>query len=229
MLTHTPPRVLVIDDHPIFRVGLASALRQLFKGAEVHEAIDLATGLERWRAGVREGGFSLITLDLSLPDGGGFSLLRQARAEGLEGQALIVSMHDDPAYRERARAEGAAGYVVKSAPLEVLCDCARRCSERSEPFVLAEPIARMSDEPPSQKTLEHAMALTPTERRVLQMVGRRLTSREVAMTLNVSVRTVENHRASVCRKLELRGPHRLLELALSLAQSGALDDVDEGV
>jgi DNA-binding NarL/FixJ family response regulator len=182
--------------------------------------MDVSTGIARWR----ERRFDLITLDLSLPDGGGFSLLRQARAEGLEGRALIISMHDDPAYRERARVEGAVGYVSKSAPLETLCECVRRCLAGDEVFVLAHPVERATAEEVSQGTLERAMSLTPTERRVLKMVGRRLTSREVALALNVSVRTVENHRASICRKLDLRGPHRLLELSLSLVQSGALSD-----
>jgi DNA-binding NarL/FixJ family response regulator len=224
MLAQHAPHILVIDDHPIFRVGLASSLRGMFVGADVQEAIDVTTGLERWRAGR----FDLITIDLSLPNGGGFALLRQARAEGLEGRALIVSMHDDPAYHERARTEGASGYVAKSSPIEVLCGCARRCLEGEEGFVLAHPPALVEELPLSQKELERAMTLTPTERRVLRMVGRRLTSREAALALNVSVRTVENHRANVCRKLHLRGPHRLLELALSLAQSGALDEVDDG-
>jgi len=219
-LPHAALRVLVIDDHPVFRVGLAASLRALFAGAEVQEAVDVASGLARWRAGR----FDLVSLDLSLPDGGGFGLLRQACAEGLEGRVLIVSMHDDAAYRERARAEGAAGYVTKSAPIDVLCGCARRCLSGDEAFVLAQPAAPLGAEELAQGTLERAMSLTPTERRVLKLVGRRLTSREVAMALNVSVRTVENHRASICRKLDLRGPHRLLELALSLSQSGALGE-----
>ena len=109
MSAHPTLKLLVIDDHPIFRVGLAASLRALFEGAEVEEAMDVATGLARWR----EGRFDLITCDLSLPDGGGFSLVRQARAEGLPGRALIITMHDDPAYRERARAEDEAFDLAK--------------------------------------------------------------------------------------------------------------------
>lgn len=91
----------------------------------------------------------------------------------------------------------------------------RRCLDGSEDFVVAS-APHGAPRAPLRADVQLDQ-LTPTEKRVLELVGRRLTSRAVAERLSVSVRTVQNHRANICSKLELSGPHRLLELALSLS------------
>ena len=207
-------RLLVVDDHPVFRLGLVALLAKLPNVAAIVEAERAEQGLARWR----EGGFDLVTLDLSLPDGDGFSLLRQAREERLAGSVIVVSMHDDRAYPVRAKAEGAAGYAAKSAGASALVACVERVLAGAATFQTAlPPVAASAAAVTRTVTAQSLEGLSPTERRVLALLGRSLTSREMAGVLGVSVRTVENHRANICRKLELRGPHRLLELALAAA------------
>jgi DNA-binding NarL/FixJ family response regulator len=247
-------RALVVDDHPLFRRGLADALRALPGIEDVVERDGAKDGLARWR----EGAVDLVTVDLSLADGDGFALLRQARDEGLGGAVVVVSMHDDRAYAARARAEGARGYLVKTASVEDTRACLQRVLAGDPAFQLATTPGPATTRPPSTtpspacapgsattpptpsantstntstststntSTLPDGLvSLSPAERRVVVLLGRRLTSRGIAGVLGVSVRTVENHRANISRKLDLRGPHRLLEFAQAAAPLLADDD-----
>jgi DNA-binding NarL/FixJ family response regulator len=244
----TAPVVLVIDDHPLFRRGLVQMLRDVVGVADIVECATAGDGLACWRRQA----FDLVTLDLSLPDGDGFSLLRQARGEGLAGAVVVVSMHDDRAYAARARAEGARGYIVKTASPAATTGCLQAVlagdatfqwattplsapatvttaprtattttpapAEGASPAATTSPTSATSPTPSSAAAWgEGLVSLSAAERRVIVLLGRRLTSRAIAGVLGVSVRTVENHRANIARKLDLRGPHRLLEFALAAA------------
>lgn len=205
-------RVLVVDDHAVFRLGLVGLLRQLEGVGAVDEAATAAEALRLWRTQ----SYALVTLDLSLPDLAGFDLLARARDEELESPVMVVSTHHEPAYLARARGEGAVGYAAKGAGATALVTVAARCLGGDKSFPTALPA-------------EHAVAsvvvhdgveqLSPAERRVVALLARGLTSRGIAGIIGVSVRTIENHRANICRKLGLRGPHRLLEFALAVGSS----------
>jgi DNA-binding NarL/FixJ family response regulator len=201
--------VLVIDDHPVFRLGLAGLLRQLNGVDHVEEAASATAALHVWR----ERTFALVTLDLSLPDMDGFDLLIRAREEGLAGPVMMLSMHHERAYLARARGEGAVGYAAKSAGAPAIAACAARCLAGDRTFPTALPAEAKT---PTTAVGDGVERLSPSERRVIALLARGLTSRDMAGIIGVSVRTIENHRANVCRKLGLRGPHRLLEFALAV-------------
>lgn len=211
-------RVLIVDDHPVFRLGLVALLRALDGIGELVEASTAAAALARWR--LRD--VDLVTVDLSLPDGDGFGLIETARAEGLPGAVVVVSMHDDRAYAVRAKAVGADGYAAKAAGAPALAACVQRCLAGASVFQTATASTRTATTTLAPPVVDGVRALSPAEKRVLQLLARNVTSREIATVLGLSVRTVENHRANICRKLSLRGPHRLLELALAAAP--LLDD-----
>jgi DNA-binding NarL/FixJ family response regulator len=202
-------RVLVIDDHPVFRLGLAALLRQLHGVDHVEEAATATAALLSWRKRT----FALVTLDLSLPDMDGFDLLIRAREEGLAGSVMVLSMHHERAYLSRARGEGAVGYAAKSAGATAVAACAARCLAGERTFPTALPAETKT---PATAVRDGVERLSPSERRVIALLARGLTSREMAGIIGVSVRTIENHRANICRKLGLRGPHRLLEFALAV-------------
>jgi DNA-binding NarL/FixJ family response regulator len=219
-------RALVVDDHPLFRQGLAQALRGLVGVGDVVETDGVADALSCWRRAPVD----LVTIDLSLPDGDGFSLLRQAREEHLPGAVVVVSMHDDRAYAARARAEGARGYIVKTASPEETTTCLQRVLAGEPTFQWATPPTPTTTSAPSSATAtwkEGLVSLSAAERRVVVLLARRLTSRAIAGVLGVSVRTVENHRANIARKLDLRGPHRLLDFALAAAPLLGDDDAPD--
>jgi DNA-binding NarL/FixJ family response regulator len=210
-------RVLVIDDHPVFRMGLAALLQKLDGVTGVDEVADGARALAAWRARP----YALVTLDLSLPDDDGFDLLARARQELLPGAVMVLSMHHDQAYVARAGGLGAVGFAAKSAGAAAVAACAARCLAGDRTFPTALPTVAQASASPIDVGVDK---LSPAERRVVALLGRGLTSREMAGAIGISVRTVENHRANVCRKLGLRGPHRLLEYARAVAPS-LVDDV----
>jgi DNA-binding NarL/FixJ family response regulator len=205
-------RVLVVDDHAVFRLGLVGLLRQLEGVDAVDEAGTAAEALRLWRTEA----FALVTLDLSLPDLGGFDLLTRARDEELKGPVMVLSTHHEPAYVARARGEGAVGYAAKGAGATAVAAVAARCLAGDKAFPTALPVEFAVASVVVQDGVEQ---LSPAERRVVSLLARGLTSREMAGVIGVSVRTIENHRANICRKLGLRGPHRLLEFALAVGPS----------
>jgi DNA-binding NarL/FixJ family response regulator len=190
-------------------VGL---LRQI-KGVDaVDEAGTATEALRLWRTRA----FALVTLDLSLPDLGGFDLLTRARDEELKGPVMVLSTHHEPAYVARARGEGAVGYAAKGAGATAVAAVAARCLSGDKAFPTALPVEFAVAPVVVQDGVEQ---LSPAERRVVSLLARGLTSREMAGVIGVSVRTIENHRANICRKLGFRGPHRLLEFALAVGPS----------
>jgi DNA-binding NarL/FixJ family response regulator len=129
---------------------------------------------------------------------------------------MVLSTHHEPAYVARARGEGAVGYAAKGAGATAVAAVAARCLSGDKAFPTALPVEFAVAPVVVQDGVEQ---LSPAERRVVSLLARGLTSREMAGVIGVSVRTIENHRANICRKLGFRGPHRLLEFALAVGPS----------
>jgi DNA-binding NarL/FixJ family response regulator len=215
-----PPSILLVDDHPVLREGLAGALAR-YSGAAVQQAGTAEEALGYWRS-TR---FDAVVLDVSLSVRSGFDLLEEARADGLEGPVVFLTAFDDPGYRLRARSLGAVAFVSKAAPVPEVCALlAQVLGGQLKAFTVVAGHPPRFPTPLTEDPLRDRLAsLTRTEREVLRLLARNLTSREMARVLGTSPKTVENHRANICRKLKLRGPHRLLELALSLEETGSLN------
>lgn len=212
-MTSTPaPRVLIVDDHPVFRAGLASLLAKLPEAPTVSEACSLS---EAWAAIERQTP-DCVTVDLHLGDGNGFTLLSKARQRGLPSRFVIITTFDDPNLRRRAHTLGADGFAAKeSDPYEVagLVQCVLAAPVRPRGLTSNEPVPDLEVHTPMLGALSR---LTGSEQRVMRLLSRNQTSTEIAAALGVSTRTVQNHRAHICEKLGLRGAHRLLEVALEL-------------
>lgn len=202
-------RVLIADDHPLFRQGLRAALerRGISVVAEVSDGREAIAQIHALRPAVA-------ILDLSMPGLDGLEVLAQARTWPWAPAFVVLTMHD--AYAARARELGALGYVLKEDAASQIVDCVERVAE-GRAFV-SPSIAASAGERAAPGTLE---MLSDAERRVLRLVGQHMTSREIAGVLHISQRTVQNHRANMCRKLGLSGSQALLKLAL--ASQPALD------
>jgi DNA-binding NarL/FixJ family response regulator len=151
-----------------------------------------------------------------MPHLNGLELLRQLRQQGSSTKVVILTMYKEEDVFEAAMELGAKAYVVKDnaandimAALEkvvhgetylspAMLDAKRQRSDRVQELLLNKP---------------QIEALTPSERRILKLVGEDYTSKEIANSLNLSVRTVDNHRQNICRKLNLHGTHSLLKFA----------------
>ncbi len=198
---------LIIDDHPLFREGLKQMLSHLGNLRVIGETGDGDDALTLIEQLVPD----WILLDLALPNRDGFSVLEKARHNHPDISFVILTSYDDRAYLERALVLGARGFLVKDCATNELLNCLttiRRGSRFISPS-LGSRSPLLSPPLPAEILAE----LTETERTILALVARFMTSKEIAKELGISHRTVQNHRANICSKLSLKGPHQLLAFA----------------
>ncbi len=178
-------RILLADDHAVVRSGLKALLQQ--RGLQVvAEAADGAQALQAFR----EHRPDLVLLDLTMPPGtDGLEAARLLRHEG--ARVLVLTMHDDEALRAELLALGACGYVLKQAPEDEL-------------------LAAIHAACPTQREI----SLTPREEQILRLLAAGHGNKEVAARLDISVKTVETHRAHLMLKLNANSRADLVSYAL---------------
>jgi DNA-binding NarL/FixJ family response regulator len=206
-------RILIADDHPIFRQGLRQIIEAQRGLAVVAEAADGNQALERLRAG----DIAVAVLDVTMPVKDGLAVAREAREHRLAAAVVFLTMHKDEEYLNAALDLGVRGYVLKDNATTEIVDCVRTVAGGGEYIsptlssFLIRRHARASSLAGQKPALEQ---LTAAERRILRLVADGLTSREIAGQLTIGVRTVEHHRNNVAVKLALRGSHALTKFAL---------------
>jgi RNA polymerase sigma factor (sigma-70 family) len=201
-------RVLLADDHELVRAGVRRVLESL-PGIEV--VGETARGDETL-AKLAQLEPDVLLLDLNMPGGDGFEVLRQARDAAGGTRIIVLTLHVQAEYVARAVREGADGYLSKDLAVQELTDAIASVMA-GKPYYSA----------PVQEALQQAIRegvsnplekLTPREREVLIGIARGLTSKEIGAEFNISPRTVETHRASLMRKLDLRSIALLTQLAI---------------
>jgi DNA-binding NarL/FixJ family response regulator len=203
------PRVLIVDDHQLFRAGVRAELEPLL------EIAGEAGGVEEAVAAIEQYAPDVVLLDVHMPDGGGIEVIRRSAAQCDSPPCFLALSVSDAAEDVIAviRA-GARGYVTKNISGEELADAVRRVhdgdavfSPRLAGFVLD---AFAGPAPQPQSELD---ALTAREREVLQHIARGYMYKEIALRLEISPKTVEAHVSSVLRKLQLSSRHELTRWA----------------
>jgi DNA-binding NarL/FixJ family response regulator len=206
-------RILIADDHPVFRAGLRQVIEMNSGLKVVAEAEDGPMALER----VREHLPDVVVLDVDMPGMDGFDVVRALRQEKLKVEVVFLTMHKDEDIFNAAMNIEVRGYVVKdSAVTDIVASI--RAVHAGRPFISpalsayllnrTQRASRLTQEKPG------IHQLTPTERRILKLLSENKTSREIAGEMYVSHRTIENHRANICQKLGLHGNNALLKFAL---------------
>ncbi|NCD22189.1 MAG: response regulator transcription factor [Spartobacteria bacterium] len=190
--------LLLVDDHAIVRQGLAALLAREADFAVVGEAGTYEDGLAALAAVAPDG----VVLDLSLRDRSGLDWIRAARANGYAGTILVLSMHDEAVYAEKALRAGAQGYVMKDQAEETLVAALRQV-RAGQPYLspAAEKLLAGGPAAAPDKTADGGAGLTARETEILYAIGGGLTTREIAEKFGLSGRTVDVHRANVKRKL----------------------------
>jgi DNA-binding NarL/FixJ family response regulator len=207
------PRVVLVDDHALFRAGVRSELDGLV------EVVGAAATVADAVALIREAAPDVVLLDVHMPDGGGLEVLRQIGADAPATQFLALSVSDAAEDVIAVIRAGARGYVTKTISGPDLADAVRRVhdgdavfSPRLAGFVLdafagAAPAGRAApDRADHDADLDQ---LTPREREVLQHIARGYMYKEIALRLGISAKTVEAHVSAVLRKLQLSSRHEL--------------------
>lgn len=209
-----PIRILLVEDHPVVSSGLAALLNDEPGWRVCGITQDYASALEMMEALHPD----LIISDICLRGRDGLELLRKIKARRPQQRVLMLSMHDELFYAPRALQAGAAGYVMKQETVETLFAAIRKVIRGevyfSEPIknkMLRRFFMQKSDAP----ALDPLETLTGRELEVFLMIGQAKSTREIASTLELSVKTIESYRGRLKRKLNLATARDLLRYALS--------------
>jgi len=204
--------VLIVDDHPLLRHGLHDVIARNPRFKIVGEASDGEGALQQMVCLKPQ----IAILDIDMPRLNGLETIRAVRQLPFPVKAVILTMYNEEDMFNAAMDLGAKAYVLKENAANDILTALEKV-DRGESFMSASMLEagkRRSDRVRelllSRPQIE---SLTPAERRILKLVGEDYTSKEIANHLNLSVRTVENHRQHICDKLKLHGTHSLLKFA----------------
>ena len=205
-------RVFLVDDHTILRDGLRRLLEAESDLCVCGEAENAKKACERIAATSPE----IAIVDISLPGSDGIELIKDLRVRFPTVKLLMLSMHDEALYAERALRAGAMGYIMKQAPTELLLTAVR--SVLNNQRYLSQSMASqfvdafVSQRRPLDSNLKK---LSDRELEIVRLLGKGFTTAEVAKELGISGKTVESHRGNLRRKLNLRNGSELLRFAMA--------------
>ena len=207
--TAAPIRVLLVDDHPLVREGLIARLEHVADIEVVGEAGDAATALERVAALQP----AVVLTDIGMREVNGIELTRRLLARDPQLVVLVLSMYDNVEYAQQALAAGARGYVLKDSPsAEILA--AIRAVAAGGTYLSPVLAAQLFRRPTAR------VQLSEREQQILSLLGKGQSSKQIARALDIGVRTVETHRQSIRRKLDLAGQAELIRYAVEHTRGG---------
>ena len=207
--------ILIADDHPMIRDSLRHAIESNTEWEVAGEAQDGEVAIEL----INKLQPAIVILDISMPVRNGFEVVSALRQKKVQTQVIFLTMHRNEDFFQRALDLDVRGYVLKdSAVIDVVS--AIKAVSRGEHYTspaLTSYLIRKRSGGSSAASSEQGLglhSLSPTERRVLELIAEYKTSRDISEELNTSPRTVETHRTNICQKLGLHGRHALMKFAL---------------
>jgi DNA-binding NarL/FixJ family response regulator len=213
-------KILIIDDHPILRSGITQVINQqkdLIVCGEVGDASKALRAIEMTQC-------QLVILDISLSGTSGIEILKDIKVQHPKLPVLMLSMHDESVYAQRALRAGASGYVMKHEATEKLILAIRKVlagevylSEKLSAQLLQQIVGGTKS-----ITASPVEALSDRELEVFTLIGQGHGTRPIAERLHLSVKTIESHRAHIKEKLNLKTGVDLMHHAIQWVQSGNL-------
>ena len=211
--THgTKKRVLIVDDHPVFRHGITALINAEADLVVCGEASSSPFALDAMRKLQPD----IVLLDISLPGTNGIELIKFMKSEQPKLPLLVLSMHDESLYALRALKAGALGYVMKAEALTHVLDALRKAL-KGEIYVsprLSERLIFQAIQSTNGNTGSLVDRLSDRELEVLTFLGRGLGTKEIASELHLSVKTIETHRAHIKEKLGFRDAGEMVRFAI---------------
>ncbi|WP_395747519.1 response regulator [Prosthecobacter sp.] len=207
MKTANGYKVLLVEDHPMFREHLGQLIDRDLGMSICGEADNIRDAMRL----ILETKPDIAIVDITLHGSSGLELLKDIKAQGLDLNVLVLSMHDEELYAERALRAGAKGYITKNeASAEVIE--AIRCVMKGDVYASRQMTAKLLERMTQKRgnsELAGMETLADRELEVFQMLGRGKSTREIAQTLNLGESTVETYRARIKEKLQLRSAAEL--------------------
>jgi two-component system, NarL family, response regulator DegU len=205
-------KIIVADDHPLFRSGVSSTIKSIHN---VNVVAELSNGMDAYQS-ILEHRPDIAILDIDMPMLSGLDVAEKVMSEKTKPYLIILTMHINKEYFIDAMHKGVSGYLIKDNAIEELLECIKevRLGKRyvsanfrkylgSDGHILAE------------DNKNFLSLLTPTEKVILKLISEGKTSSEISALLFISVNTVDNHRANMTKKLNLEGKNSLLKFSIS--------------
>lgn len=211
-------KILIVDDHPILRKGLAMVIDQEPDLVVAGEAEDVPAGLDMIEAVKPD----IVIVDLSLPGVDGIELIKTMKLKYRDLPALVVSMHDETLYAERALRAGARGYIMKQEAVDKVLVAIRKVLG-GEIFVSDRITTKMLETLISgdAKGVNTPLdLLSNRELTVFRLIGQGFKTSQIADKLHLSVKTIESYRSHIKEKLKLNTGTDLMKYAIQWAQNG---------
>ena len=210
-------RILIVDDHPIVRKGIAKLLSDEGDFTVCGEADSPETAMQAVTAMKPD----VAIVDLTLPGSGGLGLIKDLRVWHPQVRILVLSMHDESLYAERVLRAGAVGYIMKQEATDHIVEAVRRVLAGQ--VYLSEPMSarmlhRLVGEEGASARASSIETLSDRELEIFQLIGQGLGTREVAGRLFLSVKTVETHLEHIKTKLGLGSGRELVRYATKWAE-----------
>jgi len=205
-------RIVIVDDHPLFRKGLEQLIHSDGAFAVCGEASNASEAMEV----IRKLNPHLAIVDLSLPGSNGIELIKNIRAEFPKLPILVLSMHDESLYALRALRAGAEGYVMKH---EAMANVIRAIQEvfsgrpYLSPAMAAQVITKFATKS-SEGESDAVERLSDRELEILELIGKGDDVHHIAKRLHLSPKTVETHRAHIKEKLQLKNAREVARFAV---------------
>src|SRR5438552_1320720 len=205
-------RIVIVDDHPLFRKGLQELIHSDGNFAVCGEANNASEGIEV----IRKLAPDLAIVDLSLPGANGIELIKNIRAEFSKLPILVLSMHDESLYALRALRAGAEGYVMKHEAMANVIQAIHEVFNGRpylSPAMAAQVITKFAHRG-SQSEADAVERLSDRELEILELIGKGKEVRQIAKRLHLSPKTVETHRAHIKEKLNLQNARQVARFAV---------------
>ncbi len=214
-------KILLVDDHPMIRIGIKS----LLEGEKSIVLIDEATDGDECLEKLDATNYDVIIMDIKMPKKTGIDTTKEIVKKYPNAKVLALSMHDEQDYIVKMLQAGAKGYLLKNTTKEELLKAVESVS-RGENYFSNDVSSIMLSKyiykefPSAKKEYKSDVQLTRRETEIIKMISEELTNADIAEKLGISVRTVDTHRRNLLQKLDVKNTAGLVRFAL---QNGLLD------
>lgn len=203
-------KIIIADDHELFRNGLKELLKKYNDIEVIHTVSDGKEFMDYVKTNKT---IDIVLLDITMPNMDGFEVLGQLKQINSKIKPIVISMHDEGNYIAKCAKKGAYSYLLKNTDQEELIKVVRIVSGGKKyfsPSISAKMIDYMSENPINENVL------SKKETEVLELISKGNTTKEIATMLYVSSRTIETHRANILKKLDVKNTAELIKKAVEL-------------